>query len=149
MNKPEICLFIFLIVTFMAKSQTTDSLLYKYNNQTIYRYGSSFLKGAEKLSFLDLRSEFSVSETGLSAYLKAKRFRTQSKVLRILSFFSGVSSVFVIANNGNRKVALTLLSGQLIAGYGSLKYYQLSAQSLDRAIWQRNKDVLIPSSSPR
>ena len=74
---------VFLLVIFIsnqlhAQPEAADSLPYKYVNQTIYRYGSSFLKGNEKLRFPDLSREFSMSDLGLDFYTKAKKQRTKT-----------------------------------------------------------------------
>lgn len=140
-------LFIFLCILFLIGNimyaQQTDSLRYKYTNQTIYRYGGWFIKGTDRLTFQDLRGEFSSSELGLAGYDKARKYRTTSKVLRYVSMLS----VFAIApfiNGNNRNAAYTFIGANLVLGYASGHYSNLSNQSLDRALWQRNKDVLFP-----
>ena len=43
-------LLVFIFLFFAGNpcySQNADSIKYKYNNLTIYRYGSSFMKGTE------------------------------------------------------------------------------------------------------
>ena len=140
---------IFLIFLFCVAinqnslSQKTDSLRYVYNNQTIYRYGSYFLKGSDRLSFRDLQAEFSMSDIGLVSYNKAKKYKTISNVLRYLSMFSVIGAAAYI-NSNNRNAVYAFIGGQFILLLGSSRYYTLSAQSLDRALWQRNKDVLFP-----
>jgi hypothetical protein len=125
-------------------SQNADSLKYKYNNQTIYRYGGAFLKGNERLMFKDLRGEFSMSDLGLASYTKARNYRTTSIILRSASMLTGLIAVGVAADNGNKNTVIILLGGQLALGLTAAKYSTLSSQNLDRALWQRNKDLLFP-----
>lgn len=129
-----------------ANAQSGDSLKYKYVNFSIYRYGGSFIKGNEKLSFKDLSREFSMSELGLESYTQAKKYRTVSTILRYVSLVAGFSALGIAANNGNKNTVIIFLGGQLVTGLGSSRYAHLSTQSLDRALWQRNKDLLFPGS---
>ena len=46
-----ICIAIIILFHNYLFAQKSDSLNLVYNNQTIYRYGGSFLKGNEKLNF--------------------------------------------------------------------------------------------------
>ncbi len=135
---------ILLSLTFSLYSQSADSLKYKYNNQTIYRYGGAFLKGNERLMFKDLRKEFSMSDLGLVSYTKARSYRTISTILRYATMLTGLASIVVAANNGNKNTVIILLGGQIVLGLTATKYGILSSQNLDRALWQRNKDVLFP-----
>ncbi len=139
----------FLIVTCftnIAFSQKTDSLKYKYTNQTIYRYGGAFMKGNERLYFKDLSKEFSMSDLGLISYTKSRKYRNTSKIFSYASMFAGLAAVSILANNGNRNLALGFYGGHMLTMYGSMKYRSLSTQSLDRALWQRNKDLLFPET---
>lgn len=143
-QKLVLLLVIFISNQLYAQPEAADSLPYKYVNQTIYRYGGSFLKGNEKFRFADLSREFSMSDFGLDFYTKAKKQRTTGTILRYLSVFSGLAAVGVAANNGRRNLAYGLFGGQMVFLLGSMRYSNMSAQSLDRALWQRNKDVLFP-----
>jgi hypothetical protein len=135
---------LFLFFSFTGNSQAIDSLRHKYNNQTIYRYGAAFLKGNERLTFKDLRGEFSMSDLGLASYTKARNYRTTSTILRYAAMLTGLASIGVAANNGNKNTVIILLGGQLALGLAGAKYGTLSSQNLDRALWQRNKDLLFP-----
>jgi hypothetical protein len=146
MPKYLLLLILFLACTKSLHSQKTDSLKYKYTNFTIYRYGNTYLKGNERLTFKELSREFSMSDLGFDSYMKAKKFKTISTVMRWASFLAGLSSLAVIANNGNTNTAVVLLGGQVALGYSASKYGHMSAQNLDRALWQRNKDLLFPNT---
>jgi hypothetical protein len=141
------CLIFFVSLfslTGKLHSQKTDSLKYKYTNQTIYRYGGSFMKGNERLSFMELSREFSMSDLGLISYTKSKKYKNTSKIFSYASMFAGFAAISVLANHGNRNLAFGFYGGQMVCLFGSMRYRQLSAQSLDRALWQRNKDLLFP-----
>ncbi len=144
----SLCVLLFAVVILHA--QQTDSLKYKYTNQTIYRYGSSFMKGTERLSFPTLQSEFSMSELGLASYTKAKKYRITNMVLRTVALAASLSALAVVINSNNltdnrRNLVYGLLGGQLVFGVAAARYGILSTQSLDKALWQRNKDLLFPA----
>ncbi|MES1216471.1 MAG: hypothetical protein ABUT20_13220 [Bacteroidota bacterium] len=86
-----------------------------------------------------------MSESGMAGFIKAKRYKTTSLVLRMVSLVTMFVSFSVIADNGNRNTIYALVAGEILSAYGSGKYMILSNQSLDRALWQRNKDVLFPN----
>jgi len=44
----RILVFIFVLITSQGFSQTTDTVLKKYDEQFLYRYGSSFMKGGNR-----------------------------------------------------------------------------------------------------
>lgn len=136
-----------ILFCFSTSAQTShnDSLRFQYNNQTIFRSGGWFLKGTERLSFIQLRNEFSMSELGLAGYEQAKKYRNTSNVFRYISLAASVAAVGVAVTGNNRNLAYGLLGGQMLTTIGAMRYSQLSTQSLDRALWQRNKDVLFPA----
>ena len=141
--------FFFFTLSFLfancLKSQNSDSLKYKYTNQSIYRYGSSFMKGTERLTFPELRNEFTMSELGLASYERAKKYKTTSMIFQLTSLAASIATLAVLSNSGNRNTAYVLLGGQLVLGLGAGRYKMLSTQSLDKALWQRNKDLLFPA----
>jgi hypothetical protein len=143
--KKYLVLFHFaLFAYYFSTAQTNDSIRYKYTNQTIYRYGSSFLKGNERLTFRDLSKEFTMSDLGLASYTKAKNYRTTSTILRYASMLFSFTAISIAANNGNRNTAIAFIGGEFALLYAGMTYNQLSQKSLDRALWQRNKDLLFP-----
>lgn len=126
-------------------SQSDDTLRSKYNNQTVYRYGGYFLKGNERLTYKELNREFSMSDLGLAGYEKSRKLKTTATLFRVLSLAAGLTAVSIAAKGQNRELAYGLLAGQFVSMFISSKYSALSTQSLDRAIWQRNKDILFPA----
>jgi hypothetical protein len=144
MIKPGILIVVTFFFSNILLAQKKDSLLIRYQNQTIYRYGNWFIKGNEKLDFRDLRNEFQGSELGMIGYEKAKKYRSTSMVMRIGATLSSLVVLAIISNNGSRSTSYVLIGGQFVLGFGSIRYNSLAAQSLDRAIWHRNKDLLFP-----
>lgn len=137
-----ITIVLILVVKPDIAAQGTDSLLYKYNNQLLYRYGGYFMKGNERLTFNELSQEFSLSELGLDQFKLSKRKRTTSRVLLFLSLASGFTAAAI--NNSNQKLAYSFLGGQFVLLAGSMAYRQEANKYLDRAIRVRNKDYLFP-----
>jgi hypothetical protein len=127
-------------------SQSADSLKYKYTNQSVFRYGGTLLKGNERVSFKDLSHEFSMSDIGLDLYYKSKRCRTTSTILRYASMLSGFIYMGVAVNNGNKNTAYLFLGSQMAFLFTSRNYAIMASENLDRALWQRNKDLLFPAS---
>jgi hypothetical protein len=143
MKRITIILFFLGSLIVSAQAQSYDSLKKIYVNQTIYRYGGHFIKGNERLDFHDLEGEFDFSDVGYGSYLQAKKFRTISKIFRYVS----IASTFVIApliHNNSRDAAYIFLGINFALGSGAAIYSNLSNQNLDRAIYQRNKDLLFP-----
>jgi len=145
MKKLFLTIFICL-VALLAKSQSYDSLRKIYINETIYRYGGHFIKGNEKLDFNDLELEFVFSDVGYASYLKAKKYRTISKIFRYISAVSPLVIAPLIHSN-NRDAAYIFLGINFALGAGGSIYNSMSNQNLDRAIYQRNKDLLFPDSN--
>jgi hypothetical protein len=144
-KKCTLCLLLMCLgITVFTQAPSTDSLKKQYNNFTIYRYGTSFMKGGDPISFSEMSKEFSMSDIGLVAYQKAVRYKKTSTVLSIASIALGIGTIATVSTGNNNNLATGLLVGQLAFSFGSMKFKTLSNQSLDRAIWQRNKDLLFP-----
>lgn len=149
MNK-EYMKKLFLLIHFAiglksgAIGQDNDSLRYKYNNQTIYRYGSGFMRGSERLTFQQISKEFSMSDLGLDLYNRSKKYKTISRVLNYAGLTTGAVAIAVMANHGNRNLALGLYGGYFVLFTAGIRYSSLSGNTLNKALWQRNKDVLFP-----
>jgi hypothetical protein len=134
--------FICLFISSYTFSQS-DTVLKKYDQQFLYRYGSSFMKGGNKISFADLRSEFTSPSLSFDLYKKSKKDKTLSTVLRLVST-AMVIGVFSAARNNNADAAYAFIGGQLVTGYASLALRNKSIKELDRAIQIRNREVLFP-----
>lgn len=142
-NKLVILLAVILLHQSQLSAQSNDSLKNLYKSQTIYRFGSHFMKGIERLDFDDLEGEFYFSELGQINYERAKKLRTIGKIFRYVSLLSSVAIAPFIGHN-NKNGAYIFLGINIGLGAGASLYSNLSGQSLDRALWQRNKDLLFP-----
>ena len=134
-------LLVLIFLSSQALGQNSDSLLKKYDQQFLYRYGKSFAKGGNKLSFGDLRNEFSTESPSFGLYIKSKKNRTISTILQIVSL-AAIVIVLNVAQN-NTKLAWGILGGQFIVAIGSQYYYNKGTEDLDRAIMIRNRELLI------
>lgn len=134
-------IFIFIFINSQAFCQTTDSILKKYDQQFIYRYGSSFVKGGNKLSFGDLRNEFNSKSPSFDLYLRSKKNKTTSTIFRILSTIA-VVGVVKAARNNNTGLAYGIFTGQLATLFVSQHYRRKSTVDLDRALQIRNRELL-------
>ena len=139
--KPVLFCFFLLFAATFSFSQNRDSLLRLYNNQTIYRYGSNFQKGTDRLYFRDLRDEFSFSPMGLVSYELSKKHRTTATVLRVLSVAASIATISLISRE-NRSASYAAWGGQIALNLAGFYYQDRSNKLLDQALWQRNKDLL-------
>jgi hypothetical protein len=135
--------FISLLISCYIFSQSADSLLKKYDQQFVYRYGSSFMKGGNKLSFSDLQGEFSPQSLSFDLYKKSKKDKTISMVLRLISAVA-IFGVVKGASDNNRGLAYGFLAGQFATGLAGQFFYDKSITGLDRALQIRNREVLFP-----
>src|ERR1700750_1520015 len=94
-------LAILILISSQVFSQTTDTILKKYDQQFIYRYGSSFMKGGNKLSFGDLQHEFNNKSLSYDLYISSKKNKTVSTILRILSTIAIVGVVKAARDNNS------------------------------------------------
>lgn len=133
-------LFFVFSITF-SFGQNRDSLLRLYNNQTIFRYGNNFQKGTDRLYFRDLRNEFSSSPMGLVGYELSKKHRTTATVLRVLSVAASVVTISFISRS-NYSATYAVWAGQIGLSLAGFYYQDRSNKELDRALWQRNRDLL-------
>lgn len=135
-------IFILAFISSQAFSQT-DTWLKKYDQQFIYRYGSSFMKGGNKLSFRDLQNEFSSKSPSFDLYIKSKNNKTISTILRFVSTFA-IFGVIKAARDNNTGLAYGFLAVQLVTALVSQHYRSKSTIDLDQALQIRNRELLFP-----
>lgn len=133
-----ICLFI----SYHSFSQP-DSLLKKYDQQLLYRYGSHFMKGGNKVSFNELRGEFISASVSFDLYAKAKKDKTISTALRYVSLLAFIGVAKGAADN-NRNLTYGFLAGQFVTMALNRSFQDKSVIGLDRAIQIRNRELLFP-----
>lgn len=140
--KKRDCVFICLFISCSVFCQT-DSLLRTYDEQFVYRYGYSFMKGGNRLSFADLRGEFSPQSLSFDLYEKSKKDKTISIVLRYVSIFAVIGVGKGVSDN-NRSIVYGFLAGQFVTALASQAFYNKSTIELDRALQTRNRELLFP-----
>jgi hypothetical protein len=122
-----------------ARSQTKEELLKVYNNETIHTFGKYFIKGTKRLSFGELKPDFTSGITS-DLYKKAKSDRILGGVFTVTAIGALVTGIIVKKNNTGLGA---LLSGFAIGlNLGSIHFRNRSSELLDRAIWHRNKEIL-------
>ena len=126
-------------ISFNGHAQTKDSLLRVYNNETIHSFGKYFVKGSKQLKFGDLKSDFNAGITK-DLYKKSKGNLILGRLLTVTAVAALVSSAIVKKNNNGAAIALS------VAGIGlnlsSFHFRKNLKELIDRAIWQRNKEIL-------
>jgi hypothetical protein len=132
---------ILILISSQVFSQTTDTILKKYDQQFIYRYGSFFMKGGNKLSFSDLKNEFNNKSLSFDLYLRSKKNKTLSTFFRIISTIA-IVGVVKAAKDNNSGLAYGIFAGQLGTLFVSQHYRRNSTIDLDRALQIRNRELL-------
>ena len=134
-------IFLLLIccISFNSHAQTKDSLLRVYNNETIHSFGKVYVKGSKQLKFGDLKPEFNGSITK-DLYKKSKGNLILGRLLTVTAVAALVTSAIVKKDHNGAAIALS------VAGIGlnlsSFHFRKNSKELIDRAIWQRNKEIL-------
>ncbi len=120
-------------------AQSKDSLLRIYNNQTIQPSGNFFIVGGNRLRLGELKPIFMSSITN-DLFKKAKNQRTIAGITTVAAIASLITGAVLKKQDKNGAWAFT------IAGIGlniwSFHLRKKSTELLDRAIWQRNKEIL-------
>ncbi len=135
----------FIVITFLAcvtlnaTAQSRDSLLKVYNTQTIQSFGKSYVKGGKSLSFADLQPEFT-SGIAKDLYKKSKGNLILSRVFTVTSIAALVTGVIFNINDTNGAWIFPVVG--LGLNLGSMHFKRQSTELVDRAIWQRNKEIL-------
>ena len=142
--KKTAAIFYFFCLTTLCnlqsvQAQSRDSLLKVYNNETIQTFGSAFIQGSKRLTFKELRPLFT-SPITLDLYKKARNQRFLGGASTVVAIGALVTGAFIKKDNKGAGWALSI-SG---IGLNLLGLYlkNHSTELLDRAIWQRNKEVL-------
>ena len=137
-----LCIFSFFICL-NGFPQSRDSLLKVYNNQTIYRYGNKYIKGNEKLSYQDLSAQFNTPATR-EMYKKSKNKLVVGRVFNIASVAVIIVSVFTKTNVGG---SIAFAAGTGVLGLTGIYYQTESSKYLERALWERNRDIITGADS--
>ncbi|MGH2566165.1 MAG: hypothetical protein ACRDE5_16725 [Ginsengibacter sp.] len=129
---------VFLCFDLRAYSQSKDSIIRVYNNKMIYHFGNKYRKGNEVLSFRELGLEFTTLST-MDMYHKSKKLLNVSRVFNLASVGLIIVSVFTKTNIGG---SIAFASGTGALGLGGIYFQTESSRYSERAIWERNRDVI-------
>ena len=133
------CVLITSCFTVTLHAQSRDSLVRVYNNETIQTFGKFFIKGDKRLTFGELKTEFTPG-IAKDLYKKAKGQRILGGICTVSAIAALVAGAVLKKNDKSGAVPLTLFGVAL--NLGGFHFRNRSKQYLDRAIWQRNKEVL-------
>jgi hypothetical protein len=137
----KICAILALTLLFLTShcfSQNRNSFLSAYNNQTIYRSGNKYTIGNERITYGDLEKEFTTARTRQLYRISKKRLGI-SRVFSLGSLAVVVTSIFFKKNVWG---SVEFAAGSGILSLVALSYQTQSSRFVDRAIWERNRDVL-------
>lgn len=126
-------------VTQSTYSQSRDSLLNIYNTKTIHTFGNYYIKGDKRLTFWKLKPEFQSGITKV-LYKKSKGDLILSRFLTVTSVAALVTAAAVRKND--KKGAWVFSISGIALNLGSYHFRKRSNELLERALWQRNKEVL-------
>lgn len=116
-----------------------DSLVRVYDTRTIYGYGDKYIMGGKQLPFRKLKTEFATGITS-DLYQQGRQDRVVSRLLGITSVVALVGSSVLSKNHQAFSIALQVVGIGL--NLSSLRFSKKSTELVDRALWQRNRDVL-------
>lgn len=123
----------------IANAQSKESLQRIYNNETIQASGTSFIIGSKQLKFGELKSSFSSGITR-DLYKKASGQRILGGITTVAAIAALVTAAVIRKDQKGAAVAFTI--GGIGLNLLSFRFRKHSTELLDRAIWQRNKEIL-------
>lgn len=136
-------LYFFCLITICnlqsVHAQSRDSLLKIYNNETIQTSGSAFIQGGKRLTFGELKPLFT-SPITIDLYKNARNQCFLGGASAVVAIGALVTAAFVKKDNKGAGWALSI--GGIGLNLLGLHLKNRSTEVLDRAIWQRNKEVL-------
>ena len=134
-----IVLLLMCFITSNAYAQNRDSLIRVYDNETIHTFGKFYIKGNKQLKFRDLKPEFN-SDITKDLYKKSQSNLTMGRVFTVASIAALATGALVKKNNNGAGITLNIVGIGL--NLGSKYFHKHSTQLIDRAIWQRNREIL-------
>ena len=145
---PGLVLLVFLLLGWVSPAAAQaprrsglprDSLVRVYDARTIYGYGDKYIMGGRQLPFRKLKTEFAAGVTS-DLYQQGRHDRAASRVLGAGAVAALVGSAVLRKNQQLGSIALLAVGVGL--NLGSLRFGKKSTELVDRALWQRNRDVL-------
>lgn len=122
-----------------AQTSTRDSLLRIYNTETIHSSGKFYVKGSKQLKFQDLKSELT-SPLTKTLFKRSRGNLAAANLLTVTAIGALVTGAIIKKNNNGAGIALNI--GAIVFNLGSIHFRKKSSEIIDRAIWQRNKEIL-------
>ncbi len=133
----------FLFLFGIQTSAAQQSLEQRYHSEVIYLQMGKFYKNGKKLPLgffhSKLENEMQTSPETKWQYQLYKKKRNTSLAFSFVSLGAVVAAAFT----PNDKLRDGLLYGGLVSSMLSLPFTFSAANQLQRAVWLRNKDVLI------
>jgi hypothetical protein len=142
------CLLVLLLMsTSIALSQSSlplDTLRARYENDLIHFMRGYPAKGYNggRISYGDLRYEYSMSPEGLAEYNKFRPNQTVTTVLLWGSLAAFAGSIIAI-NNHNDDLAAGLIIGGSVQLLAAIPFGISANKHLQRSVWLRNRDLLL------
>ncbi|UFH57037.1 hypothetical protein [Spirosoma sp. KNUC1025] len=133
-----VCLLGCLTATY-GYSQSRDSLLSVYNNQTIHSFGRVYVKGGNRLSFRSLRHEFTPGPAQ-DLYQQSRKKLLLSNALAVAATAALVGSAILRKNENAAGVALLVVG--IGINLGNFRVRKRSTELVDQALWLHNRKVL-------
>jgi hypothetical protein len=141
------CLFFLLSVSFAgAQDISREELQRKYEQETIYRLRTNtIIKNNKEIrtGFLGrkIKDEFEISPEGMRAFQMYQQNTKNGLIMFGFSYAALVGSLFILDHNPG--LSLAMFGGGALLSAGSVIYTMRGDRFLNKAIWKRNKDVLL------
>lgn len=137
--------FVFLFSTiYSSVLSQVDSTEFKsiYDKETIYFSGNKYVKGELKYPIKFLEEEFNFSPEGKNLYHLSVVDSRNQKILASIGLGMFVSGL-VLANNREKGIGAGLFIGSIVPNIISLKFAIRSVNRQQKAVWVRNRDMLL------
>ena len=133
-----VVLVVFVFFSIPAHAQTKESFNRVYNTQTIYQFGNKYMKDNQPLTYQQLGAEFTTSRTQ-DMYRISRKKLFISRMFSVASLAAIITNIFVKTNTAG---SIGFAVGTGLLGGGSLYFQTESSKYVQRALWERNSDVL-------
>jgi hypothetical protein len=120
----------------------TDSMSFfkKYELETIYLNNNGYIKNNQSFKLRNLKNEFNFTVQGLEGY---QAYRADNKKF-IVTYSIGLGMLLSgLAYQGNKQTSNLLVFASVVPIAFSLHFSIRSQNRLSKAIWIRNRDVLL------
>lgn len=132
----------FLLIARSSAMAQTDSVSFfkKYELETIYLSGNGYIKNNQSFKLRNLKSEFNFTVQGLEGY---QAYRADNKKF-IVTYSIGLGLLLSgLTYQSNKQTSNLLIIASAVPIAFSLHFSIRSQNRLSKAIWIRNRDVLL------